>query len=164
MKITTNLSRLSHSSCQCGTDGCCSDRIYCPGVSQRRSCAASRSSRWDRSRSPHTSTRSRSTPDRPLRPCTVELRWVSSYLRAPTTAADTLWKYNTTTEFIIRRPLSKAPFTRYNLLSNRLSNGFDNRVNVCMNDTTGCQTRSQTGYTTRFDNRLNEQLFVQHGC
>jgi len=26
--------------------------------------------------------------------------------------------------------------------------------------TAGCQT----GCTTRFDNRLNEQLFVQHGC
>jgi len=35
-----------------------------------------------------------------------------------------------------------------------------NRVNVCIHDTTGCQTRC----TTRFDNRLNEQLFVQHGC
>jgi len=43
-------------------------------------------------------------------------------------------------------------------------NGFDNRVNVCIHDTTGCQTRCQTGCTTRFDNRVNEQLFVQHGC
>ena len=32
----------------------------------------------------------------------------------------------------------KAPFTRYNLLSHRLSNRFDNRVNVCIHDTTGC--------------------------
>jgi len=39
----------------------------------------------------------------------------------------------------------KAPFTRYNLLLNRLSNRFDNRVNVCIHDTTGCQTRCQTG-------------------
>jgi len=33
--------------------------------------------------------------------------------------------------------------------------------------TTGCimyTAGSQIGYTTRFDNRLNEQLFVQHGC
>jgi len=31
----------------------------------------------------------------------------------------------------------------------------------CLHHTTCCQT----GYTTRFDNRLNEQwLFVQHGC
>jgi len=86
--------------------------------------------------------------------------------------------------------LCKAPFTRHNLFSNR----FDNRVNVCIHDTTGCQTGMttgcivytniqpgcltrlttgcivytagcQTGCTTRFDNRLNEQwLFVQHGC
>jgi len=65
-------------------------------------------------------------------------------------------------------------------------------VNVCIHDTTGCQTRCQTGWRTRlttgltngcivytagcqtgwqpgcttlFDNRLNKQwLFVQHGC
>ena len=43
---------------------------------------------------------------------------------------------------------SKAPFTRYNLLSNRLSNRFDNRVNVCIHDTTGCQTGCQTRLTT----------------
>jgi len=61
------------------------------------------------------------------------------------------------TEFL--STICKAPFTRYNLLSNRLSNRFDNRVNVCIHDTTGCQT----GCTTWFDNRLNEQLFV-HGC
>jgi len=34
----------------------------------------------------------------------------------------------------------KAPFTRYNLLSNRLSKRFDNQLNVCIHDTTGCQT------------------------
>jgi len=38
----------------------------------------------------------------------------------------------------------KAPFTRHNLLSNR----FDNPVNVCIHDTTGCQTRCQTDLTT----------------
>jgi len=44
---------------------------------------------------------------------------------------------------------------------NRLSNPFDNRLNVRIHDTAGCQT----GCTTRIDNRLNEQrLFVQHGC
>ena len=31
-------------------------------------------------------------------------------------------------------------YTRYSQLSNRLSNGFDNRLNVCIHDTTGCQT------------------------
>ena len=33
-----------------------------------------------------------------------------------------------------------------------------------LHDTTCCQTRCQTGCTNWFDNRLNEQLFVQHGC
>jgi len=41
-----------------------------------------------------------------------------------------------------------TPFTRYNLLSNRLWNPFDNRLNVCMHSTTGCQTRCQTGLAT----------------
>ena len=38
------------------------------------------------------------------------------------------------------QPQRKAPFTRYNLLSNRLSSRFDNRValNVCIHNTTGC--------------------------
>jgi len=74
---------------------------------------------------------------------------------------------------------SKAPFTQYNLLSNRfdnlvkclytrynnrLSNPFSNRLSHQFDKrlhrvyTAGCQT----GCTTRFDNRLNEQwLFVQ---
>jgi len=48
-----------------------------------------------------------------------------------------------------------TPFTRYNLLSkktglttgstSRLSNGFDNRLNVCIHDTAGCQTGLSTG-------------------
>jgi len=62
----------------------------------------------------------------------------------------------------------QAPFTRYNLLSDP----FDNRLNVCIHDTTslttGCIVYTagcQTGCTTRYDNRLNEQwLFVEHGC
>ena len=49
---------------------------------------------------------------------------------------------------------TKAPLTRYNLLSNRLSNRFDNQVNVCIHDTTGCQTRCQTGCTTRLTTGL----------
>ena len=48
--------------------------------------------------------------------------------------------------------LPKAPFTRYNLLSNRLSNPFDNRfdnrLDVCLHDTAGCQTGCTTGLTT----------------
>jgi len=41
-------------------------------------------------------------------------------------------------------------YTRYSQLSNRLLNGFDNRLNVCIHDTTGCQTVLTTG----LDNRL----------
>jgi len=52
----------------------------------------------------------------------------------------------------------QAPFTRYNLLSNRLTTGL---TNGCIVYTASCQT----GCTTRFDNQLNEQcLLVQHGC
>ena len=69
------------------------------------------------------------------------------------------------------KSICKAPFTRYNLLSNRI----DNRVNVCIHDATGCHiglttgcimytADCQTGCTTRFGNRLNEQwLFVEQG-
>jgi len=77
--------------------------------------------------------------------------------------------------------IPEAPFTRYNLLSNRLSNRFDNRVNVCIHDrpTTGCQTRlttgltngciaytagCQTGCTTGFDNRLCRVNKHPTGC
>jgi len=37
-----------------------------------------------------------------------------------------------------------TPFTRYYQLSNR----FDNRLDVCLHDTAGCQTGCQTGLTT----------------
>jgi len=68
--------------------------------------------------------------------------------------------------FVIKKTLlrlenSKAPFTRYNLLSNRLSGRFDNRVNVCIHDTTGCQTRCQTGCQTRLTTGLTtDWMFV----
>ena len=70
----------------------------------------------------------------------------------------------------IRRTVTcKAPFTRYNLLLNPLSNRLSNRamfvytiqpvVKLVVNPVV------KPGCTTRFDNRLNEQwLFVQHGC
>jgi len=38
---------------------------------------------------------------------------------------------------------------------------FDNRLNVCIHDTAGCQTGCQTGLTTGLTTVLNEQLFVQ---
>ena len=43
---------------------------------------------------------------------------------------------------------TQAPFTWYNLLSYQLSIWFDNRVNVCIHNTTCCQTHCQTGLTT----------------
>jgi len=57
--------------------------------------------------------------------------------------------------------LPKAPFTWYNQLSDQLSIRFDNRLYRVYKHsfvyTAGCQT----GCTTQFDNRLNEQwLFV----
>ena len=67
-------------------------------------------------------------------------------------------------------------YTRYNRLSNPLSSRFENRLYRVYKHSTGCQTRlttgcimytasCQTGCTTPFDNRLNEQwLFVKHGC
>jgi len=66
---------------------------------------------------------------------------------------------------------TEAPFTRYNLFDNRLyrvykhSTGCHSRLTTGL--TTGCIVYTagcETGCTTRFDNRLNEQLFVQHGC
>jgi len=55
----------------------------------------------------------------------------------------------------------KAPFTRYNLLSNRLLNRLDNRLNVCTHDTTGCQTGCQTALTTGCIVYTNIQLVVK---
>jgi len=55
---------------------------------------------------------------------------------------------------------SKAPFTRYSLLSNRLYNWFDNRVNVCIHDTTGCQTLCQTSCQTRLTTGLTTGCIV----
>jgi len=58
----------------------------------------------------------------------------------------------------------KAPFTQYNLLSNRLYRVYKHSTGLttgCIVYTAGCQT----GCTSRYDNRLNEQwLFVQHDC
>ena len=52
---------------------------------------------------------------------------------------------------------TKAPLTRYNLLSNRLPNRFDNRLYRVYKHSTGCQTRLTTDLTNRSDNLLNEQ-------
>jgi len=45
-------------------------------------------------------------------------------------------------------PFDNRLYTRYSRLSNRLLNGFDNRLNVCIHDTTGCQSGLTTGLTT----------------
>jgi len=52
------------------------------------------------------------------------------------------------------------------VLSNRLSNGFDSRLNVCIHDTTGSQTGLTTSLTRLsnrlsdpFDNRFNKRLY-----
>jgi len=42
----------------------------------------------------------------------------------------------------------QAPFTRYNRLSNRLSNWFDNRLYRVYKHPAGCQTGCTTGLTT----------------
>ena len=59
---------------------------------------------------------------------------------------------------------ANTPFTRYNLLLNRLSNRFHDRLTVCIHDTAGCQT----GCTTRFDNRVEGSNRVEgtvvRGC
>jgi len=47
---------------------------------------------------------------------------------------------------------TKAPFTRYNLLSNHLSNRFDNRLYRVYKHSNGCQTRMTTGLTTGWMN------------
>jgi len=47
--------------------------------------------------------------------------------------------------------IAKAPFTWYNLLSNRLSNRIDNWLYRVYKHSTSCQTRLTTGW---FDNRL----------
>ena len=54
---------------------------------------------------------------------------------------------------------SQAPFTRYNLLSNRLSNRCDNRLYRVYKHSTGCQTGDN-----RFDNRLHVSLHDTAGC
>jgi len=48
----------------------------------------------------------------------------------------------------IGRVLCKAPFTRYNLSSNRLSNRIDNRLYRVYKHSKGCQTRLTTVLTT----------------
>jgi len=45
----------------------------------------------------------------------------------------------------VQSVMSKAPFTRYNLLSNWFWNRFDNRLNVFIHDTINCQTGLTTG-------------------
>jgi len=62
--------------------------------------------------------------------------------------------------------LPKAPFTRYNLLSNGCTTQFDN-TNRIDNRLYRVYTFNRLSHSLSnpFDNRLNEQwLFVQYGC
>ena len=47
---------------------------------------------------------------------------------------------------LITKVKAKAPFTRYNLLSNRLLNRVDNRLYRVYKHSTGCQTGLTTGW------------------
>ena len=73
----------------------------------------------------------------------------------------------------------KCLYTRYNRLSNPLSNRIDNRLYRVYKHSTGCKTRlttgltnccivytagCQSGCTTRFDNRLDACLHDTAGC
>ena len=64
-----------------------------------------------------------------------------------------------------RRPWTEycyTPFTRYNRLSNRLYDRFNNRLCRVNKHPTGCEKGCQTGLTTSLTTVLNEQpLFVQ---
>jgi len=61
-------------------------------------------------------------------------------------------------------------YTPYSRLSVRLSNGFDNRLNVCIHDTTGCQTPvvscipTLTRLSNPFDNRFDTRLYRVNGA
>jgi len=58
---------------------------------------------------------------------------------------------------MLRDVICKTAFTRYNRLSNRLYNLFDNRLYRVNKHPTGCQTGCQTGLTTGVTAVLNEQ-------
>jgi len=67
------------------------------------------------------------------------------------------WMYMTASPVnrspLVSHGIPQAPFTRYSLLSNRLSNRFYNRLNVCIHDTAGSLTTGcivKTGYQVRF--------------
>ena len=74
---------------------------------------------------------------------------------------DSLWLYALLAARHVHDPLI-SPVYRIQPVVKPVVNPFDNRL------TTGCIVYTagwQSGCTTRFDNRLNEQwLFVQHGC
>ena len=57
----------------------------------------------------------------------------------------------------------KAPFARYNLLSNRLSNRIDNRLYRVYKHSTGCQTQPVVIVKPGLATVSNEQD-VRHGC
>jgi len=60
--------------------------------------------------------------------------------------------------------ITKAPFTRYNLLSNRLSNRCDNPVWQPVERTVAvCSTRLSNRFSNRFYNRFDNRLYRVKG-
>ena len=76
--------------------------------------------------------RTENTPE--LRGMTANTEWISSFLDLPAAS-------NSLTS------VPNTPFTRYNGLSNRLYNQFDNRLYRVNKHSTGCQTSLTTGLT-----------------
>jgi len=60
--------------------------------------------------------------------------------------------------------MTQAPFTRYNLLSIRLSNRFDNRLYRVYKHSTGCQTRLTTAATGLTTGCIVYTAGCQTGC
>jgi len=60
--------------------------------------------------------------------------------------------HSTGCQTALYNPFDNRLYTRYSRLSNRLSNGFDNRLSVCIHDTSCIQTFNLL--SNPFDNRL----------
>jgi len=74
---------------------------------------------------------------------TIWLSWIDADVQSTNTGICSAWKK--AARFV--DVLSTRPHS-ISRLSNRLSNGFDSRLNVCIHDTTGCQSGLTTGLTT----------------
>jgi len=70
--------------------------------------------------------------------------WCSSSSCSERRTSSPIWACTTTRSAMLRY----TRFTRYNSLSNRLYNRFDNWLDVCTHDTTCCPAGCQTGLTS----------------